>query len=46
MGYDASKSEVEIMHELGHYRIWGCGQKKWIYEPQIKNLSKNYNKSF
>jgi hypothetical protein len=32
MGYDASKSEVKIMHELGHYRIWGCGQKKWVYE--------------
>lgn len=31
MGCDISKTEVEIMHEIGHYRIWGCGQKKWIY---------------
>jgi len=31
-GYDRLKTEVEIMHDLGHYRIWGCGQKKWIYK--------------
>lgn len=30
-GFDPNKSEVEIMHERGYYRIWGCGQKKWIY---------------
>jgi hypothetical protein len=30
-GYDPSKTENEIMHELGYYKIWGCGQKKWIY---------------
>jgi hypothetical protein len=30
-GYDASKTEVEIMHERGYYRIWGCGQVRWVY---------------
>lgn len=30
-GYDPSKTEIQIMNELGYYRIWGCGQKKWIY---------------
>lgn len=30
-GFDPSKTEVQIMNELGYYRIWGCGQKKWIY---------------
>ena len=32
MGYDVNKTEVEIMHELGYFRIWGCGQKKWLYK--------------
>jgi len=31
MGYDAHKTEVEIMHSLNNYRIWGCGQEKWIW---------------
>lgn len=31
MGYDPLKTEVEIMHELGNYRIYGCGQDKWIW---------------
>lgn len=30
-GYDPLKTEVEIMHELGNYRIWGCGQDRWVY---------------
>ncbi len=30
-GFDANKTEVEIMHERGYYRTWGCGQEKWIY---------------
>lgn len=30
-GHDPLKTEVEIMHELGNYRIWGCGQDKWIF---------------
>lgn len=31
-GYDPLMTEVEIMHSLGHYRIWGCGQDKWIWK--------------
>lgn len=30
-GYDPLKTEVEIMHELGNYRIYGCGQDKYIW---------------
>lgn len=30
-GFDASKTEVAIMHERGFYRIWGCGQVRWVY---------------
>jgi hypothetical protein len=30
MGYDSSKTEVEIMHSLGYKRIFNCGSKKWI----------------
>jgi len=31
MGHDRSKTEVEIMHGMGNYRVWGCGQEKWIF---------------
>lgn len=31
-GHDINKTEVEIMTELGHYRIFSCGQEKWIYK--------------
>jgi len=30
-GYDKNKFEHEIMEEMGHYRVWSCGNKKWIY---------------
>jgi hypothetical protein len=30
MGYDSNKSEEEIMLELGHFRIYNAGNKKWI----------------
>ena len=30
-GFDPNKTEEQIMKDLGNYRIWGCGQKKWIY---------------
>ena len=30
-GFDGAKTEIEIMHERGYYRIWGCGQKRWEY---------------
>ena len=31
MGYDASKSEHEIMREIGIYRIYDCGNFKYIW---------------
>jgi hypothetical protein len=30
MGYDVNKTEEEIMNELGHYRVYNSGNKKWI----------------
>jgi hypothetical protein len=30
-GYDSNKTEIEIMNELGYYRIFDCGSKKWLY---------------
>ena len=29
LGYDSNKTEVEIMNELGYYRIWDCGHLKY-----------------
>jgi hypothetical protein len=29
-GHDSTKTEVEIMHSLGNFRIWGCGQTRYI----------------
>lgn len=34
-GFDISKSESEIMSEIGYYRIYDSGQKKWIYTNEI-----------
>jgi hypothetical protein len=31
-GFDKNKTEVEIMHERGYKRIWGCGQVRWEYK--------------
>ena len=31
MEYDRNKTEEEIMLELGHYRIYNAGNKKWVY---------------
>jgi hypothetical protein len=37
MGFSINKSESEIMIEdVGSYKIWDCGLKKWIWEPIIK----------
>ena len=30
MGHDPNKSEEEIMNELGYWRIYNAGNKKWI----------------
>jgi hypothetical protein len=31
LGYDESKTENEIMHERKFYKIWGAGNKRWVY---------------
>jgi len=31
-GFDPNKTEVEIMHERGYYRLFSCGQEKWVYK--------------
>lgn len=33
MGYDKNRTENEIMKNIGYYRIWSCGQIRWIYYP-------------
>ena len=30
LGYDTNKTEEEIMSELGYYRVFNAGNKKWI----------------
>lgn len=30
-GSDPMKSEVQIMHERGYRRVWGCGQTRWEF---------------
>ena len=30
-GFDKDKSEVEIMHSRGYYRVFGCGQVRYEY---------------
>jgi hypothetical protein len=34
-GYDKALTEVEIMHSIGCFRIWGCGQDRWVYSKKI-----------
>jgi hypothetical protein len=31
-GYDPHMTEKEIMYKRGAYRIWGCGQIRWVYQ--------------
>jgi len=35
LGYDKEKTEIQIMNELGYYRIFDCGSKKWIKDINI-----------
>ena len=30
-GYDISKTELEIIKDLGFYRIWDAGHRKFIW---------------
>jgi len=32
IGHDPNKTEVEIMHDLGHYRIFSTGQIRFVYK--------------
>jgi hypothetical protein len=32
MGGDPNKTEVEIMNDMGHQRIFGCGQDKYLFK--------------
>jgi len=31
-GFDPSKTEDQIMHERGYYKLWGFGNLKWVYK--------------
>ena len=31
-GYDASKTGDIIMKERGYYKLWSCGQIRWVYK--------------
>ena len=35
MGYDKNKTEDEIMHELGYYKLYDSGNIKFIYSPDL-----------
>lgn len=35
-GYDASKSEVEIMRERGYFRVFGSGSKRYVFVVSLK----------
>jgi hypothetical protein len=32
MGYDINKTEEEIMKSIGYYKIWSCGQTRWVFK--------------
>jgi hypothetical protein len=40
MGYDKSKTEEEIMSELGHWRIYNAGNKKWVWQNKTLTQKK------
>lgn len=31
MGHDKSKTESEIMNQLGYHTLWDCGNSKWVW---------------
>jgi hypothetical protein len=35
LGYDPTLTETQIMHSQNYYRIWGCGQDKWIWKRDL-----------
>ena len=34
MGGDPNKTDAQIMIEMGHQRIFGCGQDKYVYKKK------------
>ena len=34
LGADMSKSESQIMEEMGHFKLYNAGNKKWILNPK------------
>lgn len=36
-GHPRHMTEVEIMHGLGHYRVFGCGQSRYVYKGLENN---------
>lgn len=39
LGYDANKSEREIMEDIGMHRIYDCGNFKYVYTGGIQNVN-------
>lgn len=39
-GFDNNKTEIEIMHQRGYFRIFDCGMQKWIFKLN-QNLKNN-----
>lgn len=39
LGFDNNKTEVQIMNEMGSYKIWSCGQKRYEYLYGCSNLT-------
>jgi hypothetical protein len=37
LGHNIDSTEVEIMHRLGHTRIFDCGSKKWSWVANLKD---------
>jgi hypothetical protein len=37
-GFDPLQTEVEIMHGRGYYRVYGCGQEKWIWTRNLNPI--------
>ena len=35
-GYDSSKTEFQIMNDLGYLRIWDCGTRTWVLNLENK----------
>ena len=35
LGFNKDKTEDEIMKENGYFKIWSCGQIRWIYNKNI-----------